>query len=70
MRERARQRRLAWRGGKVELAAAEQQDAEFWQALTPADRLVTVWSLSLEAYGTPDAIASGLRGSTSGIRRL
>lgn len=67
-KQRAERRRATWKGGKVTLSEAEEQDAQFWAALSPAERLATVWSLAEEAYGQ-DANPAGLRGSPSGVRR-
>ena len=74
-RERAAQRRVAWaagevQGGKVNIAEADDFDSSYWHAMSPAERFLTVWTLSYEAYGEPHGTSPGLRGSTGGIRRL
>jgi hypothetical protein len=66
---RVEARRKTWSGGKVKLSEAEIVDEQFWLSMTPEERFLTVWSLSLEGYGTLDAATAGLRGSSSGIRR-
>lgn len=64
---RAEQRRRTWRGGIVKLADMEAVDDEFWGAMLPEQRVVAVWELSKEAYGSE--VTAGLRGSSHGVRR-
>jgi hypothetical protein len=63
---RAEQRRRTWRGGIVKLADMDVVDDEFWAAMSPEQRVVAVWELSKESYGSE--VTAGLRGSSHGVR--
>jgi hypothetical protein len=65
---RAEQRRRTWRGGVAKLEDMEALDDAFWAAMSPERRVVAVWELSRESYGSE--ATTGLRGSPHGVRRL
>jgi hypothetical protein len=65
---RAEQRRRTWRGGVAKIDEMETLDDAFWAAMSPEQRVIAVWELSRESYGSE--ATAGLRGSPYGVRRL
>jgi hypothetical protein len=66
---RAARRRVTWRGGVAKLADMDRVDDEFWGAMPPAERFLTVWEASREQYGIGLDASIGLRGSVGGVRK-
>lgn len=71
--ERAAARRQTWTGGVAHsFAEMDQRDLEFWLAMTPAARVLAMWSLVEDslAFAEHRGPAPRLQRSTGGVRPL